>query len=224
MTYSDYIIYVDESGDHSLKKINPNYPIFVLDLCVFEINHYINEVVPRVQMLKFKYFGHDNVILHEMDIRKQSHPFGILTDANVRESFMDDIDAIIRESEFTIIATTLEKYAMTKVEVPTNPYEVAFAVCLDGAKQFLKSKSQEGRTTHVIVEKRGKSEDQDLEVAFMMFNKADALFDISFADKKTNSTGMQLADLTARPIGRHYIDPSQPNRAYDSIKAKILKW
>jgi hypothetical protein len=29
---SDFIIYVDESGDHSLESIDPEYPVFVADL------------------------------------------------------------------------------------------------------------------------------------------------------------------------------------------------
>lgn len=33
--YSDFVVYVDESGDHSLASIDPNYPVFVLALCVF---------------------------------------------------------------------------------------------------------------------------------------------------------------------------------------------
>ena len=27
--FSDYIVYVDESGDHSLKSVNPEFPVFV---------------------------------------------------------------------------------------------------------------------------------------------------------------------------------------------------
>ena len=27
---SDYIVFVDESGDHSLESLNPDYPIFVM--------------------------------------------------------------------------------------------------------------------------------------------------------------------------------------------------
>jgi hypothetical protein len=30
MDNSDYIIYVDESGDHGLSSINEQYPVFVL--------------------------------------------------------------------------------------------------------------------------------------------------------------------------------------------------
>ena len=33
--FSDYIVYVDESGDHSLESINPEYPLFVLSFCIF---------------------------------------------------------------------------------------------------------------------------------------------------------------------------------------------
>jgi hypothetical protein len=32
--FSDYVIYADESGDHSLTKIDPIYPVFVLCLCL----------------------------------------------------------------------------------------------------------------------------------------------------------------------------------------------
>jgi hypothetical protein len=39
--FSDYIIFVDESGDHGLKNINKDYPIFVLTFCIFNIDNYI---------------------------------------------------------------------------------------------------------------------------------------------------------------------------------------
>ena len=41
------------------------------------------------------------------------------------------------------------------------------------------------------------------------------------ANKKSNSSGLQLADLTARPIGLKYLRPGQENRAYDIIAPKI---
>ena len=44
-----------------------------------------------------------------------------------------------------------------------------------------------------------------------------------FADKKTNSTGLQIADLTAYPIGRHHLNPTQPNRAFGVVSAKFRR-
>ena len=32
--YSDYSIYVDESGDYGLERINAEYPLFVLAFCL----------------------------------------------------------------------------------------------------------------------------------------------------------------------------------------------
>ena len=32
---SSFIVFADESGDHGLTRINPNYPIFVLSCCIF---------------------------------------------------------------------------------------------------------------------------------------------------------------------------------------------
>ena len=77
MTYSDYVIFVDESGDHSLASIDLEYPVFVLDFCLFRKDHYANAVVPEVEKFKFTHFGHDIVVLHEHDIRKQKATFRV---------------------------------------------------------------------------------------------------------------------------------------------------
>ena len=83
-----------------------------------------------------------------------------------------------------------------------------------------------GRHTHVVVERRGKNEDRNLELEFRRIadgaNRWSRLpLEIIFADKKANSTGLQLADLVAHPIGRHAVKPGQPNRAYDIIEKKF---
>ena len=85
--YSDYIVYVDESGDHSLTKINPEFPIFVLTFCIFLKEEYITQIVPAFQRIKFKYFGHDMVVFHEREIRKAEGSFSFLTDARLRNEF-----------------------------------------------------------------------------------------------------------------------------------------
>jgi hypothetical protein len=64
MNFSDYVIYVDESGDHSLASIDADYPLFVLSFCIFRKADYMNVVVPKLQDFKFRWFGHDLVILH----------------------------------------------------------------------------------------------------------------------------------------------------------------
>jgi hypothetical protein len=81
---------------------------------------------------------------------------------------------------------------------------------------------------HVIVECRGKNEDDDLELEFRRigdeapFHFEKATFDLVFADKKSNSIGLQLADLMARPLGMSVIKPDQPNRALAIIRSKLI--
>ena len=65
MKFSDYIIFVDESGDHGLVNIDPQYPVFVLAFCVFHKQRYIQSTMPALQQFKFNHFGHDQIILHE---------------------------------------------------------------------------------------------------------------------------------------------------------------
>ncbi len=114
MGYSEYVIYVDESGDHSLSSINPHYPVFVLAFCIYKKVDYANVVVPKIEIFKFKHFGHDAVILHERDIRKQLKPFVTLRNYAKRNNFMEELNSLIKEIEFTVIATVIEKKKLVR--------------------------------------------------------------------------------------------------------------
>ena len=46
-------------------------------------------------------------------------------------------------------------------------------------------------------------------------------FEIVFADKKANSSGLQLADLVARPIGMSVLRPDRENRAFEMLTRKF---
>ncbi|MEX2643966.1 MAG: DUF3800 domain-containing protein [Acetobacterales bacterium] len=230
MIYSDYVIYVDESGDHSLDPIDRDYPVFVLDFCIFRKDHYTTAVSPKLQAFKFAHFGHDIVVLHEHDIRKQKPPFAFLQNREKRAVFMDGLNRLIAEADFTIVAAAIDKQRLARQYAnPSNPYEIALTFCMERAYAFLRDRRQETLKTHIVVERRGRREDDELELAFRRVrdgsNRWGAMpgFEIVFADKRTNSSGLQLADLTARPIGRYVIDPGQPNRAWDIVETKLRR-
>lgn len=224
MVYGDYLVFVDESGDHGLVSIDPDYPVFVLDFCIVRKDHYANFVTPKLQEFKFTHFGHDLVILHEHDIRKKKPPFKFLENRKKNGIFMEDLSRLIDEADFTIIAAVIDKrqHAAT-YKRPINPYDLALRLCMERTYLFLKGLGQHTRTTHIVVERRGKKEDAALELAFRRNRDDMPSFEIVFADKKTNSVGLQLADLTARPIGRHVVNPQQPNRAWDIIRKKLRR-
>ena len=230
MNYSDYIIFVDESGDHSLECIDVEYPVFVLDFCVFRKDFYTRDLIPELHAFKFDHFGHDIVILHEQDIRKQKFPFVFLKNLKKRNAFMSELNSLIDRAEFTIIATVIDKQKYAKEHAgPVNPYDLALRFCMEQAYTFLQGQQQHKQTTHIVVERRGKREDRELAIAFRKicadagYRSVAPSFEIVFADKRSNSAGLQLADLTARPIGRHVISTEQPNRAWDIIEQKLYR-
>lgn len=132
MDFSDYIIYADESGDHSLSKVDDQYPVFVLCLCAFNKRHYIRQIVPAVQAFKFKWFGHDTIILHEREIRKKKPPFAFLNDRNANEQFLEDLNEILRAARIAMIAAVIDKRKLRDEHLfRENPYHLALGFCLE---------------------------------------------------------------------------------------------
>ncbi len=226
-TFNDYIVFIDESGDHGLESIDPNYPVFVLAFCLFKKDVYANQVVPSILKFKFNYFGHENVILRERDIRKTNPPFGFLRDALKREPFFHDLNMLIEQASFTLVASYIDKESLDKQYLhPENPYHIAMKFGLERIYSHLFNLGCQLGTTYFIFEARGKLEDKDLELEFRRACAKNTVgralpFEIVLADKRCNSPGLQLADLVARPIGRRALKPSQPNRAYEIIKTKF---
>lgn len=228
--YSDYIIYVDESGDHSLTSIDEAYPVFVLAFCIFHKNSYSESLVRKLKHFKFKYFGHDMVILHENEIRKDKGDFKSLKPKEKRDAFMEELTTIIDEEDFTVVATVIKKDELVGRYIKAdNPYGLALRFCMERSYKYLFSKHQHKKITHIVVEKRGHKEDTELELEFRRicdgsnFDKVHFPFEIIMAHKQSNSAGLQLADLIARPIGIKHLRHDQPNRSYDVIETKFYK-
>jgi hypothetical protein len=226
--YSNFVVYVDESGDHGMQTLDANYPVFVLSFCVFYKRHYSEKVVPALHKFKFNHFGHDLVVLHEHEIRKEKGDFRFFTNREHKQSFITELTGIIELSNFILISCVIDKAKLReRGETDNNPYHLALGFCLETLYEFLQEKKQDGALTHVVVECRGKKEDNDLELEFRRIcDGANRLgitlpFDVIFADKKVDSPGLQLADLVARPVGMSVVRPGQENRAFDVLKRKF---
>ena len=224
--FSEYIIFADESGDHGLSSINPENPMFVLAFCIFKKIDYISIVKSLIAQFKFNFWGHDLAILHNHEIRKSTGEFSFLFNEEKRKMFMHSLNETILSIPFSIAATAIDKRDLNENIETNNPYFLALGSCIEQAMDFLKEKGQLGHLTHLIVESRGRPEDQDLEISFKKISTKQSLepypLEIKFASKQTNSTGLQIADLVAHPIARHIIKRNQPNKAFDIIKEKLL--
>lgn len=226
--HSDYIVFVDESGDHSLASLNPDYPIFVLAFCILPTTAYVDRITPAVRRLKCQLFGHDLVVLHEHDIRKKTGPFARLG-KDARDTLLDGLTDIIRAAPMTLVAVVIDKVKhKARYVSPEHPYHLALKYGLERVHHFLQLQGQADRRTTIVCEARGAKEDKEIELAFRRVCDGDNRrrrpygFEIVIADKRANSEGLQLADLVARPIGLHVLRPSQPNRAWDVLSGKLF--
>lgn len=220
--FSDYIVYVDESGDHSLGNIDKEYPFFVLAFCIFNKADYL-QVIQQMTALKFKYFGHDKVVFHESDIRRKRDDFNIFNKESQAE-FMSDYWQIIENAKFTVISCVIDKLKhKEKYATPDNPYALSMRVCIERFRYFLKDNCiNPDLLNYIIVEKRGKNEDSDLELAFRRICE-DKKYNLKLrmASKLTNCAGLQIADLIARPIGLKIMRPEQSNRGFEIVAKKL---
>jgi hypothetical protein len=233
--FSDYIVFVDESGDHGLAEFSPDFPIFVLAVALIHKRAYVQEIVPSLQQMKMDFFGHDQVIFHERDIRRQLPPFGFLRqDANLRAHFLERLNEVMRAAEVELFCSVIRKEQhKARYADPWNPYEIALLFCLEQLRGRLIGLGQRGRRVDVIFESRGRTEDCALELEFRRIVTNQRRWgwrqvDFSccewvphFIPKTSNSTGLQIADLAARPVGLQVLRPGQPNRAYDVVGPKV---
>lgn len=226
-TFGSHIVFVDESGDHSLSAIDPDYPVFVLACCLIEKQAYIRELVPTLQAFKFKHFGHDAVVLHERDIRRDLKSFAFLKNKERKAAFSDELTGILAAAPLRVFAAVIDKRRLAERGRSENPYELSLRFCLERMYDCLSNEAHLGGMTHVVCEARGKQEDADLELSFRRicdgdnYNRIRLPFEPVIVDKRANATGLQLADLVARPIGLHALKPAQPNRAWDVVEGKL---
>lgn len=233
--FSDFIVFADESGDHGMERIDPQFPVFSLVFCIFDKEAYLSKVEPEVRRLKMAFFGHDTDVLHESDIRKEKGCFAILrTDPLLRHSFYDALNRLMTELPVAIVAAVIRKdLYLQRYPEGWSPYRLAMQFCMERLVKFLRSQEQNGRLVHVIFEARGREEDRVLadELAAVASHRAlwgrrrvdfqQFVFEPLFVPKAANHSGHQVADLIARPLALRVLRPDQSNRAVDIVEDRI---
>lgn len=229
---SRFLAFFDECGDHSLEKIDPDFPLFVLALVVVERAKYRDTILPAFNAFKLRYFDHEGINLHSRDIRHSHGPFLLLRNPVIRPKFIEDLSATMEQAPFTLFISAVRKkeHLQRDATNAANPYDLALEFTMEGLVHFLESEGE----THlpIVAEARGKQEDNTLEKVFYRimsqgtaFRPAEQFkrFDctLSFQRKTNNIVGTQLADLCAYPCAHHILHPTRQNRAFEVIRKKV---
>jgi len=226
------VMYLDESGDHSLDKIDPSYPMFVLGGVIVDRAYVRNTVMPRMKHIKEQFFDRDDIILHTADIIRAKNGFECLKDTGVRKEFYTALNAMMRDLEFTVIACAIRKdehlsrYGANAID----PYMYSLEVLVERFCRVLEGKEDGGI---IYAEKRGPELDRMLELSWMSlqttgttYAKAkrinECIVDLTLRDKQLNVAGLQLADLVVSPI-RRAIMGKQPQEDWTIVESKFRR-
>lgn len=239
--FSKYIIYVDESGDANWKAAK-EFPVLCVNYCLFEKDYYLDTLIPKFNRLKFRYWGNDNIVLHERDLRKSDK----IRDGAIRSKyerlkgerrreFMTELSDLMEEAEFKCFCVIIDKPKVPPKYQAFDPYHISLSRGFRQIENYLKVHDPDEleKDLHIIFEKRGHDDDMALSRAYQQILLQGSLlnevsgyqfgnFRLEMMDKKSNSTGLQIADLTARPIGNHYLHTSGQRETTDQRAAEIL--
>lgn len=232
------LLYIDESGDHSLSKIDRSYPIFVLSGVVVDEQYHHNKLTPALNSLKTKMFGTTDIVLHGKEMthpQSASNPlYRKFMDADFRKSFYRGFEQLLTKSELSIVACAIMKnkhFAKYGLEAK-DPYLLSFDNLLNRLIFDLDDR-QRGK---IVAESRNSILDNQLEIAYLSArvegtNKAQPAeiklkleSAIDFKQKSDNIAGLQLADMVASPIARFLLGKKErPGHqlSYDAIFKKV---
>ncbi|PIR79785.1 MAG: hypothetical protein COU25_03390 [Candidatus Levybacteria bacterium CG10_big_fil_rev_8_21_14_0_10_35_13] len=233
------LMFIDESGDHSLdpKKIDKTYPVFVLAGCVFDEDYYNNTFVPNFNSFKKAIFGGDDICLHTLEMsrpeKSKDKRFLLFRDKSFRAKFYEELNKLIKNTDFTLIACAILKSKhITKYGLSAlDPYLLSFDNLVN--RLIYDLKKNKGK---IFAEKRLDNLDQQLEIAWLNIKVSgtdkvkpaeikDRIEDLQLINKRVNDAGLQLADLLANPIGRHVLKmkykPAGNEIDFSVIKSKF---
>lgn len=240
------LVFLDETGDHSLNKIDLDFPIFAVTGIVFNPTDYPDAVF-RFNRLKLDYFSHEGIILHSREIASRENDFTFLNDKQQRESFLSEISEQVNLTKMGITAGIIKKIKLKKKYTdPFSPYDLAFSFVFE--KIFKYACNQGVDYIHFISEARGHRENKELHKTFEWLkkkdqpngsrsfprfidqNKLDSIHTrLEFRKKQSNIIGLQIADLIVSPIARTILkEENHPSLRYFENKfiygmAKSLK-
>lgn len=201
---SKYYLFIDESGDHGLTTLNPDFPLFLLcGVLIAEPAYFA--IRDEMNHIKQEFWKDKLVIFHSRDIRKCEKEFQILFDMELKAAFYKKLNACIENGQYTVIASAIRKdnYIKKFGRLSNDVYELALSFMIERSVFYLDDIKQPDKNLWIVIEKRGKKEDKKLDEHFQRLisrgtgyvdaqRLRDIHLNIHFKTKKENINGFNL--------------------------------
>lgn len=228
------VLFLDESGDHNLDRIDPQYPVFVLGGCIIDLDYHDGPLTTELNLYKRRLFGRDDIILHTADIVRCRGEFHHLTNPIFRERFYRETNHLMESLDYQVVACAIKKqdhlrrYGLAAMD----PYFLSLKILVERFVFEVQARGG-GEKGLIIAEARDETLDNRLRLAWMDLRLSGTEYltgaevrrridELQIRNKQQNIPGLQLADLVVSPIGRHVI--GRRGRAdWEIIKRKFRR-
>jgi hypothetical protein len=205
-------MFLDESGDHNLAVIDPQYPVFVLGGVIADSEYAVGEMTTQVRQFKLSVFGRDDLVLHTADIARNKNGFERLKEPDFRSYFYENLNALMSRLEYKVVACAIKKdvHAARYGIAALDPYMLSLRVLVERFCYEIGGVEHGGQ---IVVERRDPVLDRQLELAwtdltirgtdFVSPSRVRRRIDgLVMRSKQECLAGLELADLVVSPIGR----------------------
>ena len=223
----EYYLFLDES------KPNTNFQNFTLGGIAVEKTVYETVVKPMVNKIKKECFGSEQVILHEIEIRKKQGDFSGITKEQ-QEIFFGKLKELFLENDIlSVLAVSVnidELNKLYRIEDRNDIYYISLQLLMENFAQFLSAHDGVGtvylETTDAVNNAKLQNLFHLLKATGTLFVKKEALqtrlCTINFAIKSENVIGLQLADFVPNPLARQALGMKQkPYSILEGIETKL---
>jgi hypothetical protein len=184
--------------------------------------------------------GSPNKFIHEPNVRRGTGPFYFNKDTAKRAVVIQSLHELITKLDFTAVVCVVnrpEYVAQVGTDrldesLPINPYLMVLDFFMERVVMILQRRFNSARA-HVVAEARGPLEDALLQYEYVRLQLDGTSYisaswfrqqlapAIEFKTKKENCSGLQLADLLARPCGEKILDPSTTPVRWPEFREKL---
>lgn len=226
-------LFLDECGQHVVSA-HDAFPVFVLSAIIIA-DATFPSVDDRWKQWKQEALGSD-AIIHEPDVRRGNIPFKSPEGKAAAAKLPD----IIRDLDFAALAVVVHRAdyladfgeGPIDASLPAHVYLLALDFLMERVVFALDGQFNGARAA-IVVESRGAREDATLQHEFARLHLEGTSYvspgwfrqqfypGIRFLSKKANHTGLQLADLLARPVGEKVAQPDQDPPRWAAFRDKL---
>lgn len=206
------VLFLDESGDHNLAVVDPEYPVFVLGGVIMEQQYAEGRLEKALRDFKRRLFGREDIILHTADITRNRNGFERMKEGAFRETFYRELNDMLRGLDFKAVACVIRKndHLARYGVAALDPYMLSLDVLVERFCMDIGDRESGGV---IVAERRDPTLDRELDIAWLNLKVQGTRYvrandiekrvaGLNLRAKGANIAGLQLADLMVTPIGR----------------------